>query len=147
MKFLVMQIFVAFCCFSSSYNAITLSVQFSNKIISNYTYHLLKHKQNLHFFSEILLCNLYDPHKTETSFPSTASIRHHNADSVLYEVGTAVLHLNTIQINVSPQNINTCSCRVNDKAGVIICAVLHIRILIFTISASSIKYKKKIITN
>lgn len=85
------------------------------------------------------LCNMFDQHNTETSFPSTAPIPHYNAVSVLCEMGTAVLHLYNIQINVSPQNINTCSCRVNDQDMVIIHAVLYIRILIFTVSASSRK--------
>jgi len=137
MKLLIMQLSVAFFCFSSSYNDVILNAQFSDTIISNYTYHLLK--QKICIFPDIQVCNLYDPHNTETSFPITASMLHYNANSVLFEKGTAVLHLCIIQINVSPQNINTCSCRMNDEVRVIIRAVLYIRTLIFTISPSSRK--------
>jgi len=50
---------VAFCCFSSSYNDNILSAQFSDTIIGNYTYHLLKHKQNLHFLRNIIVYQVF----------------------------------------------------------------------------------------
>ena len=55
MKPLITQIPAAFSCFSSSYNDVILKAQFSATIMSNYTYHLLKQKRNLHFIRNTIM--------------------------------------------------------------------------------------------
>jgi len=98
-------------------------------------------KNEICILSEIQLCNLYDPHNTETSFPISFNMSLQRKQCIMWDGNCSSAPIYNSDKRQSTKKNSMCSCRVSVHTRVITRAVLYIRIATFTISAKLTKFR------